>query len=161
MWWKWPCEDPNCEALPGCVVKGAVGRPIGRAACSPGVFCLWQVIMVTKAWPLWWVTCSEHFTYVYSFNLCNRFCEEAVLFLFFFLIHQKTDAQSSLPRRAELVFELRPSGFRILVPKDCNVPLMALIIRSGPGIDCHSLFCLLPPPLVLFTCLLFTWGVSV
>lgn len=27
---------PNCEDLPGCVVKGAVGRPIGSAACSPG-----------------------------------------------------------------------------------------------------------------------------
>ncbi|KAI4532031.1 hypothetical protein MG293_018545 [Ovis ammon polii] len=46
---------------------------------------------------------------------------------------RETDAQSSLPRRAELVFELRPSGFRILVPKDCNAPLMALIIRDLNG----------------------------
>ena len=60
-----------------------------------------------------------------------------------------------------MVFELRLSGFRILVPKDRNVPLMALIIQSGPGIDCHSLFCFLPPPFVLFTCSLFTSGVSV
>ena len=29
----------------------------------------------------------KHFTYIYSFNLCNKFCEEAALLLFFFLIH--------------------------------------------------------------------------
>lgn len=86
MWWKWPCEDPNCEGLPGCVAEGAVGRPqaVLRAVlvcstCDSSDGDKYLTLAVSHLF--------KHFTCIYSFSLCNKFYEEAALFLFFFLIH--------------------------------------------------------------------------
>lgn len=163
IWWKWPCEDIYCEDLPDCIVEGTMGRSMGNAVHSPGVLYFWKVMSNKYMQHFGQVTCSKHFTYIYSFDLHNKSYEEAALIPFFFFYpsgNWSSESFSSLPKRAELAFEPRHSGFRIHVLPYCNVPLRALIMKSGPRVDCPSLFCL-RPALLLSTCSFFTSSVSV